>query len=76
MIMILSITYMERVDKSYIARTSGIMGALSMSATPFGSFIVSGICLVLSTNQLFLVVGILIFIFFLLQIFNKEFRAL
>ncbi|MDD6772009.1 MAG: MFS transporter [Inconstantimicrobium porci] len=76
MIMQLNVAFMERIDNSYIARTTGIMGALSMSSTPLGSFIVGGICLVFSTNQIFLLMGILTAIFFVAQLCNKSLRQL
>lgn len=74
MIMQLNVVFMEKIDNSYIARITGLMGALSMSSTPLGSFLVSGICLIFSTNQIFLLMGILTIVFFMAQIFNKSFK--
>lgn len=75
-IMQLNVISMQNIEKDYMARVFGIMGALSMSSMPLGSFLLSGICKVLSTTQIFLMVGILTVILFLTQIFNKNLREL
>lgn len=72
----LNVLAMQKIEKEYMARVFGIMGALAMSAMPLGSVIVGGLCLVMSTTQIFLVVGILTVLLFLSQVFNKNIRSL
>ena len=48
---------MKWIDQDYLARTSGIMSAGSIAATPVLSFVISGVVSVLSTSQCFLIAG-------------------
>ena len=53
----LSVASVKWIDQDYLARTSGIMSAGSIAATPVLSFLISGVVSALSTSQCFLIAG-------------------
>ncbi len=76
MMMILNIAFMTKVDQQYLGRAAGIVNSLASASTPFGACLVGGLCLFLSTSQLFLIFGIAMVVLFFVQRYNKSMQEL
>lgn len=67
----ISVTFLNRINKEYISRVSGVYNSIAMASSPLGSFSVGLLCLILNPAQLFLACGLVMIIFFGLQKYNK-----
>lgn len=76
MMMRLNITFMTKVEQQYLGRVAGLVNSLASASTPLGAGVVGGLCLFLSTPQLFLVFGILMVVLFFAQRYNKNMQEI
>lgn len=72
----LNITFMTKVEQQYLGRAAGIVNSLACASTPVGACLVGGLCLLLSTSQLFLIFGVLMVVLFFVQRYNRSMQEL
>jgi MFS family permease len=58
----ISVIFMKKVEKKYIARAAAIMTAFSVAAMPITSFLVSAVVTVISVKTIFIISGVLAFL--------------
>lgn len=76
MMMKLNITFMTKIEQEYLGRAAGLVNSMASAATPLGSCLVGGLCLFLTTPQLFLIFGILMVVLFFVQRYNKNMQEI
>lgn len=76
LVMIVNVTFMQKTSQEYLGRVAGIFNSMVMVSVPVGSLIVAGLCVFLSTTQLFLVFGIGMVVLFVLQKYNKSIEGI
>ncbi|NBK98479.1 MAG: MFS transporter [Erysipelotrichia bacterium] len=67
----LQITLYRRVEQSYLARFSSLMGAMSLAAQPLASFFFGILSGFMSVDSIYLVCGAITIILFAMQVVNK-----
>lgn len=76
MMMRLNITFMTKIEQEYLGRAAGLVNSMAAAATPLGACLVGGLCLFLTTPQLFLIFGILMVVLFFVQRYNKNMQEI
>ena len=73
---ITSVSFMNHVDKAYLARFSAIFGAIATAAMPLTSFILSALCTTITVVQMFVIAGVFTILLFIGMMFVKLLREL
>ncbi|MGL5616515.1 MAG: MFS transporter [Sarcina sp.] len=72
--MITGTVFHQKTDREYMARVASLFNSFALCTTPIGSVIVSGLCLFLNIEQLFMVFSISLTLIFIAVRFNKVFK--
>lgn len=73
---IVQVAFMEKIEKQYLVRVSGIMTSLCMAAMPLASFMSAGLAKAIDVSYVLLVFGILAVVGTIAALFIKPLRQL
>lgn len=71
-----NVSFMKLIDADYMARVSSLLSAASLMATPFVSFLLSGISLTLSVPEIYFIFGIFTFLIIIVMMFSTTLKQM